>query len=166
MKVASLASAAAASLFLVVSASAQQGPGQMSAGHGGQMQMTSDLPEACRTAAAGNMAQGQGQSMPMADGMMQNMQGMMANMSEVQKAYMQAMMKMHPDMMTGIKPKDADVAFACGMIPHHQGAIDMARVVLQHGDNAEIKKTAEKVIQDQGKEIAELKDWLQKNASK
>jgi uncharacterized protein (DUF305 family) len=73
---------------------------------------------------------------------------------------------MHGPMMTAHMIKDSDVAFICGMIPHHQSAIDMAQVVLKTGDNAEAKKMAEKVIKEQGQEIAEMKDWLKKNATK
>ena len=40
----------------------------------------------------------------------------------------------------------------------------MARVVLKTGDNAEAKRMAEKVIKDQEQEIAEMKEWLKKNA--
>jgi uncharacterized protein (DUF305 family) len=49
------------------------------------------------------------------------------------------------------------------MIPHHQGAIDMARIVLQYGKDAEIKKLAEEIIAAQEKEIAWMQDWLVKN---
>ena len=135
---------------------------------GGQMQMSMSgegLPEECRMATP---AGGQGQmehGMNM-QGMSQNMQGMMANMTEAQKGYMQAMMKMHGPMMTSIMAKDADVAFVCGMIAHHQGAIDMANVVMKTGDNIEAKKMAEKVVKEQGQEISEMKAWLQKNASR
>ena len=133
---------------------------------GGQMAMSAEsLPEECRTAAqaGGQMQMMQGMDM---QGMSQNMQGMMANMTDAQKGYMEAMMKMHGPMMTAMMIKDPDVAFICGMIPHHQSAIDMARVVLKTGDNAEAKKMAEKVIKDQGQEIAEMKEWLKKNAKK
>ena len=133
---------------------------------GGQMAMSADsLPEECRTAA---QAGGQGQNVQSMDmsGMQQSMQGIMANMNEAQKGYMEAMMKMHGPMMTANMAKDSDVAFVCGMIAHHQGAIDMANVVLKTGDNAEAKKMAEKTKKEQGQEIAEMKDWLQKNAKK
>lgn len=139
-------------------------PNQMQHPSGGQMSMSADsLPEECRTAA---QAGGQGQTMQGMDmqGMNQSMQGMMANMNEAQKGYMEAMTKMHGPMMTGMMIKDSDVAFICGMIPHHQSAVDMARVVLKTGDNAEAKKMAEKVIKEQEQEIAEMKDWLKKNA--
>jgi uncharacterized protein (DUF305 family) len=139
---------------------------QMQHPSGGQMAMSADsLPEECRTAA---QAGGQGQMMQGMDmqGMHQNMQGMMANMNEAQKGYMEAMMKMHGPMMTAHMAKDSDVAFICGMIAHHQGAIDMADVVLKTGDNAEAKRMAEKTKKEQGQEIAEMKEWLSKNAKK
>lgn len=66
---------------------------------------------------------------------------------------MTGMMKMHPD-----------VAFACGMIAYHQGAIDMAEVELKHGDNDEAKKMAQMIIDAQTKEIGEFEQWLEANA--
>lgn len=77
--------------------------------------------------------------------------------------YAEAMEKMHQDM--AINPtSDADIDFARGMIPHHQGAIDMAKIVLEKGKDAEIRKLAEDIIAAQEKEIAFLKSWLDKNA--
>lgn len=43
-----------------------------------------------------------------------------------------------PTMHEGMMMEDVDVAFACGMIAHHQGAIDMAEVLLEHGDDPQM----------------------------
>ena len=69
--------------------------------------------------------------------------------------------KMHKDMTIAFSG-DADVDFVRGMIPHHQGAIDMANVLLQHGKDAETRKLAGEIIAAQEKEIAWMKDWLAK----
>ena len=75
------------------------------------------------------------------------------------KGYMDAMMKMDKAM-----PKDstgnADTDFARMMIPHHQAAVDMSKVLLQHGKDPALRAMAQKVITDQEKEIAELQEWL------
>ena len=78
------------------------------------------------------------------------------------KAFAEASAKMHQD-MTGDLTGDADVDFVRGMIPHHQGAIDMARIQLQYGKDPEIRKMAEAIIKAQEAEIAEMKQWLQKH---
>lgn len=78
------------------------------------------------------------------------------------KAYRDANTRMHKDMDIPYSG-NADADFVRGMIPHHQGAIDMARIVLAHGKDPEIRKLAENVIRDQEKEIAMMQDWLKKN---
>ena len=51
---------------------------------------------------------------------------------------------------------DADRDFARMMIPHHQGAIDMALAVLRHGRNEQLKRLAQEIIVTQQQEIAAM----------
>lgn len=79
------------------------------------------------------------------------------------KAFAEANAKMHAAMdipFTG----DTDVDFVRGMIGHHQGAIDMAKIELEHGKNPEIRKLAEEIIAAQEGEIRMMEAWLAKNA--
>ncbi|MEP9372399.1 DUF305 domain-containing protein [Mesorhizobium sp. KR1-2] len=76
------------------------------------------------------------------------------------KGYTEAMDKMHESMGTIEYTGDPDVDFALGMIPHHQAAIDMARVQLEHGKDPEIRKLSEDIIKAQEGEIKQLNEWL------
>jgi uncharacterized protein (DUF305 family) len=74
-------------------------------------------------------------------------------------AFAHANMMMHEGMAityTG----DADIDFVKGMIPHHQGAIEMAKIGLKFGKDPEVKKLAEGIIKAQEAEIAEMQAWL------
>lgn len=75
-------------------------------------------------------------------------------------AYEASMARMHGPMHEGIQHPDPDVAFVLGMIPHHQGAIDMAQIQLQHGKDAVNRKLAQEIIAAQRHEIQEMKAWL------
>lgn len=81
------------------------------------------------------------------------------------EAYLAASARMHEGMAIEFLG-DADVDFARGMIPHHQGAIDMARALLEYGQDPELKKLAEGIIAAQEKEIAFLRSWLEKKGYK
>lgn len=159
MHVSRLMFAATTAALLMAGAQAQQAPG-------GGPTTPAGLPEACRTASA-NMGQTMQGGTMQGMGQGQAMQGVpMQNLSDANRGYMEAMNKQMPAMMQGMVASDADVAFVCAMIPHHQSAVDMARVVLRYGDNPEAKKMAEKVVKDQEKEIEDLNEWLRKNVKR
>lgn len=82
--------------------------------------------------------------------------------SDATRAYEEANSKMHRDMGAALTG-DPDIDFMQGMIPHHQGAIDMAEVALKYGKDPEVRKLAEAVIKAQTGEIAFMKDWLAKH---
>jgi uncharacterized protein (DUF305 family) len=78
--------------------------------------------------------------------------------------YKAAMDKMHMDMNAIELTGNADVDFMRGMIPHHQAAINMAKVQLEYGKDPEIRKLSEAIISAQEHEIKQMQNWLAKNA--
>lgn len=78
------------------------------------------------------------------------------------QAFAKANARMHEGMAITYTGK-ADVDFAKGMIAHHQGAIDMAKVELEFGTDPNLRALAQEVIAAQETEIARMKDWLAKN---
>lgn len=78
------------------------------------------------------------------------------------KRYQQINDEMHKSMdikFTG----DADKDFLAAMIPRHQGAVDMAEVVIQYGKNPKVRQLAQEIIAMQKKEIAEMKQLLKES---
>lgn len=151
-----------------------QAQGQMPMG-----QMMQDMPEQCRgmmenmQTCMGTMQQmmqgrmGQGGAMPGQMGGSGAMPGMPAQsgaMPDATKAYTDAAGRMHAPMMQGLGASDPDAAFVRGMIAHHQGAIEMAKVRLQYGKDEQTKKWAETIIREQAREIEEMELWLKKKA--
>ena len=79
--------------------------------------------------------------------------------AEAGAAFAAANDKMMREMMVTLTG-DSDRDFVTMMIPHHQGAIDMAKIVLQYGKDPEIRQLAEAIVAAQESEIAEMKAWL------
>ncbi|MCO5733169.1 DUF305 domain-containing protein [Rhizobium sp. SSA_523] len=75
------------------------------------------------------------------------------------QAFEAANKKMHADMAIAYSG-NPDVDFVRSMIPHHQGAIDMAKIELAHGKDPELRKLAQEVISAQEGEIAMMRAWL------
>lgn len=75
------------------------------------------------------------------------------------QGYRQANQTMHKNMDIAFSG-NADIDFVRGMIPHHQGAIDMAKVALQHAKDEKVRQWAQDVIREQEREIAEMQAWL------
>lgn len=75
---------------------------------------------------------------------------------------MAAMEKMRSQMDSMKMSGNVDEDFAMMMRTHHQGAIDMAKTELASGKDPELKKMAQKMIDDQTKEISKLDKWMAK----
>ena len=85
-----------------------------------------------------------------------------ADSAAVIKAFTDVNIRMHKD-MTMTFSNNADVDFMKGMVPHHIGAVDMAKVLLQFGKDPELRKIAEDVVRTQNEEITLMRGWLARN---
>jgi uncharacterized protein (DUF305 family) len=71
--------------------------------------------------------------------------------------------RMHAE-MASIKPSgNRDVDFVRLMLPHHHGAVDMAKAEILYGQDAQIRRLAQEVITDQTSEIQLMQIWLKQN---
>jgi len=80
------------------------------------------------------------------------------------EAFLAANRKMHAAMdvpYTG----DADIDFVRSMIPHHEGAIEMARIARDYGDDPDVRKLAEDIITSQQAEVDWMVQWLEKHGN-
>lgn len=82
-----------------------------------------------------------------------------APVTEAAKAYEAAAQKMHKDMSSEYT-NDVDVDFVRGMIPHHQGAIDQAEILLKYSTNPRLRRLAGGIIASQRREIRFMERWL------
>jgi uncharacterized protein (DUF305 family) len=76
------------------------------------------------------------------------------------RALAAGMEKMHKDMMAATPSGNPDVDFLAAMIPHHAGAVEMARLVLLHGRDPLVRRLAEEIIAGQQAEIAAMEARL------
>lgn len=141
-----IATLAAASALLALPALAQHSE------HGGAK--PGDMP-----ASKGGMSSMQHGNMPASKGGM-GQTGHMAHQED-----MQTMQRMHQAMMAK-QDADPDRAFALKMIEHHRAGIAMAQTVQKHGDDAEAKKMAQDMANEQRKDIAELESWLDRHGGR
>jgi uncharacterized protein (DUF305 family) len=112
-----------------------------------------DLPEICLK----QMPAGHGDT-----GANMGMGGMAASTDQAHTDLMAGMDQMNTEMMACATATDIDVAFVCSMIPHHRGAIAMAKAELAHGDDEWAKTLPTQIVAAQEKEIADMLAWLEK----
>jgi DUF305 family protein family protein len=77
----------------------------------------------------------------------------------------EAMNIMHRDMHSAEYSSDADHDFVTTMIPHHQGAIDMAKALLLYGKDPQVRRLAQEIITDQQSEIQLMQLWLKQHGA-
>ena len=76
-----------------------------------------------------------------------------------------SMDKMHMAMGVIERSGNADVDFVRLMLPHHQGAIDMAKVQLLYGKDPQMRRLAQEIVTDQQLEIELMQRWLKEHDS-
>ncbi|WP_201578907.1 DUF305 domain-containing protein [Psychrobacter sp. Pi2-52] len=83
-----------------------------------------------------------------------------SQMSDMLRDYTRSMTRMHDEMMIGMGYNDPDTAFAKGMLGHHRGAVEMAKIELKYGTDEAMRQLAKDVITAQQAEIDVLNKWL------
>lgn len=72
-----------------------------------------------------------------------------------------AMARMHTDMTRAPRRNDADADFVAMMIPHHQGAVDMAKALLLYTKDPALRNLALQIVTEQQNEIKLMEAWRQ-----
>lgn len=112
------------------------------------------FPDACRVGGTEPSMSMPMDTMPMADSKAGG---------EYTKASMAGMMSMSRDMAAGMANMNPDVAFICGMIAHHIGAVKMSELELRYGSDPTAKALATKIIAEQNEELKAMTDWVGRN---
>ncbi|HKP02699.1 MAG TPA: DUF305 domain-containing protein [Chthoniobacterales bacterium] len=76
-----------------------------------------------------------------------------------------SMDKMHMAMGSVAQSGNSDVDFVRLMLPHHQAALDMAKIQLLHGTDPQMRRLAQEIITDQQLEIELMQGWLRQHES-
>lgn len=95
----------------------------------------------------------------------QTMSGMSAPSTQADKSFATGMVQMNTAMSAAPMTGNADQDFVGMMIPHHQGAIAMAKTELQYGKDPELRRLAHNIIAAQDQEIAQMHAWQNSHPS-
>jgi uncharacterized protein (DUF305 family) len=85
--------------------------------------------------------------------------------SPADQGLMAAMDRMNATMKVPLTG-NPDADFVAMMIPHHQGAVDMAKVELQYGKNEQLRRMADRIVTAQTKQIDALRRWQARHGRK
>jgi uncharacterized protein (DUF305 family) len=89
-----------------------------------------------------------------------------AQQDDSTQAYKKAGDEMMNSMMAPPYTGDADKDFVAHMIPHHEGAVEMAKIELKYGKDPQMKRLAKSIIQAQDKELREMRAWQSRHGAK
>ena len=86
--------------------------------------------------------------------------------NEEWSALQQSMQKMHNGMSSIRSSSDSDADFVSLMLVHHQAALDMAKIELLYGKDAQIRRLAQEIVTDQQSEIELMNVWMKQHTNK